>query len=186
MEEENTKKSFAKGGGKETLFRVTIRNQIRIVAIIDRKANTIISVSTLIVMLSLGLLGGGLAYSANFTANFNTGVPFFVLLLFELIAILFAMISTQYELIMQKKERIGGPMEFTFLQSNKFRLDDYMARMDEILSSNEELYKVLSWDAFFLRNVIQGKRKFLNIAYLSFILGFIGASVIVFYAYVNA
>ncbi len=184
MEDRRSKKIFAKGGGKETLFRVTIRNQIRIVAIIDRKANTIISVSTLIVMLSLGLLGGNLAYSDKLTAGFDTGLPFFVLLLFELLAILFAMISTQYELVMKQEKIIGAPMEFTLLQKAEFSLDEYMERMSEILASNEELYKVLSWDVFFLRRVIQGKRKFLNIAYLSFILGFIGAAGIMFIAYV--
>ena len=63
MEDVNKKKIFAKGGGKETLFRVTLRNQIRIIAIIDSKASTIISVSTLIVTLSLALLGGNLVYS---------------------------------------------------------------------------------------------------------------------------
>jgi hypothetical protein len=181
---EKNKKLFAKGRGKETLFRVTIRNQIRIIGIIDRKANTIISVSTLIVTLTLGLLGGSLAFA--FGENFireQSSVPFFVLLFFELLAVLFAMVSTQYELIMRKKKRIGGPMEFTLLQNAVFSIDDYMLRMEEILSSNEELYKVLSWDVFFLRQVIQGKRRYLNIAYLSFIAGFIFSVLVLFNMY---
>jgi hypothetical protein len=185
MENQKSKKKLAKGGGKETLFRVTIRNQIRIVGIIDRKANTIIGVSTLIVTLILGLLGGNLAYSESHDLSvLGSGVPFFILLFFELFAILFALISTQFELVMHRKEKIGGPMEFTLLRNEKFGLKDYLERMDEILSSNEELYKVLSLDAFFLRKVIQGKRRYLNIAYLFFILGFILSVVVLFYFYV--
>ncbi len=176
MEDVSKTKTFAKGGGKETLFRVTLRNQIRIVAIIDSKAGTIINVSTIIVTLSLALLGGNLAYSrAEALQNYMDELPFFVLLVFELFAIMFAMISTQYELIMSNKKVMGSPMQFTLLKDNKINLDEYMSRMDEILISNEELYKTLSVDVFFMRKVILGKRKYLNMAYVAFLLGFIGA-----------
>jgi len=176
MEDVKKERVFAKGGGKETLFRVTLRNQIRIIAIIDRKASTIISVSTLIVTLSLAMLGGNLAYGgATALQNINDELPFFVLLVFELMAIMFAMISTQFELIMDSKKVMGSPMQFTLLKDEKINMTDYMSRMDEILISNEELYKTLSVDIFFMRKVILGKRKYLNISYVTFILGFIGA-----------
>jgi len=176
MEDVNKKKTFAKGGGKETLFRVTLRNQIRIIAIIDRKAGTIINVSTIIVTLSLALLGGNLVYSrAEALKDYMDELPFFILLIFELFAIMFAMISTQFELIMSSKKVVGSPMQFTLLKDNKINLAGYMTRMEEILTSNEELYKTLSVDAFFMRKVILGKRKYLNLAYVTFLLGFIGA-----------
>ena len=167
---------FAKGGGKETLFRVTLRNQIRIIAIIDSKAGTIINVSTLIVTLALAMLGGNLAYGgADALQDFNHELPFFVLLVFELLAILFALISTQFELMMDNKKVMQSPMQFTLLEDKNINLSFYMSRMEEILASNEELYKTLSVDVFFMRKIILGKRKYLNIAYASFFLGFVGA-----------
>jgi len=176
MEDVKKTRTYAKGGGKETLFRVTLRNQIRIIAIIDSKASTIISVSTLIVTLTLAMLGGNIAYGgATALQNINDELPFFILLVFELFAIMFALISTQFELIMDNKKVIGSPMQFTLLKDNKINMTDYMIRMEEILTSNEELYKTLSVDMFFMRKVILGKRKFLNLAYLTFILGFFGA-----------
>lgn len=176
MENVNNKKTFAKGGGKETLFRVTLRNQIRIIAIIDRKASTIINVSTIIVTLSLALLGGNLMYSrAEALKDYINVLPFFLLLIFELLAIMFALLSTQFELIMDNKKVLGSPMQFTLLKDNSINLADYMQRMEEILISNDELYKTLSVDMFFMRKVILGKRKYLNLAYVSFLLGFVGA-----------
>ena len=176
MEDVKKIKVFAKGGGKETLFRVTLRNQIRIIAIIDNKASTIINVSTIIVTLSLALLGGNLMYAkAEALHHYMNVLPFFILLIFELLAIMFALISTQFELIMDNKKVMGSPMQFTLLKDNSINLDDYMQRMEEILVSNEELYKTLSVDMFFMRKVILGKRKYLNLAYVSFLLGFIGA-----------
>ena len=176
MEDVKKLKMFAKGGGKETLFRVTLRNQIRIIAIIDNKANAIINVSTIIVTLSLALLGGNLLYSrAEALKDFIDEMPFFILLIFELFAIMLAMISTQFELIMSNKKVMGSPMQFTLLKDNTINIEDYMKRMEEILVSNEELYKTLSVDMFFMRKVILGKRKYLNLSYLAFLLGFVGA-----------
>lgn len=176
MEDIKKIKTFAKGGGKETFFRVTLRNQIRIVAIIDSKASTIISVSTLIVTLVIAMLGGNFAYAgAESLQNYSEELPFFVLLIFELAAIFFALISTQYELMLDKKTVMGSPMQFTLLKDKKIDLSFYMNRMEEILTSNEELYKTLSVDVFFMRKVILGKRKYLNIAYATFFLGFLGA-----------
>ncbi|RLD69291.1 MAG: hypothetical protein DRI95_00520 [Bacteroidetes bacterium] len=168
--------AFAKGGGKETLFRVTLRNQIRIIAIIDSKAGTIINVSTLIVTLALAMLGGNLAYAGSESLqNYSEELPFFILLIFELLAILFALISTQFELMMDNKKVMASPMQFTLLKDEKINLTDYMIRMEEILTSNDELYKTLSVDVFFMRKIILGKRKYLNIAYALFFLGFVGA-----------
>ena len=184
MEDVRITKTYAKGGGKETLFRVTLRNQIRIVAIIDSKAGTIISVSTLIVTLALAMLGGNLVYGGTAALqNINDELPFFILLIFELFAIMFAMISTQFELIMDNKKLMGSPMQFTLLRDDKINMADYMSRMEEILTSNDELYKTLSVDVFFMRKVILGKRKYLNLAYLTFILGFIGAVVLLALSY---
>jgi len=102
-------------------------------------------------------------------------LPFFFFLILELLAIMFALLSTQFELIMDNKKVMGSPMQFTLLKDNSINLADYMQRMEEILISNEELYKTLSVDMFFMRKVILGKRKYLNLAYLSFLLGFVGA-----------
>ena len=122
------------------------------------------------------MLGGNLAYSkTGALQNFIDELPFFVLLIFELFAIMFAMISTQYELIMSNKETLGSPMQFTLLKDSKINFSDYMSRMEEILVSNEELYKTLSVDVYFMRRVILGKRKYLNISYVTFFMGFLGA-----------
>ncbi len=42
-------KILSKGRGKDTLFRVTVRNQIDQISIADNKANMIISINTIII-----------------------------------------------------------------------------------------------------------------------------------------
>ncbi len=180
QEEITTGKAFAKGGGKETLFRVTLRNQLRMIGLIDQKASMIVTVSTLIVTISLGLLGGNLVMlKSEALVNFRDEMPFFVLVVFEILAILFALISTQSEMLLGKKKVLSSPMQFTLIRDRSINIDMFLERMSEILSSNEELYQVLSVDTFFLRKVILRKRFYLNISYLLFILGFI-ISIILF------
>ena len=45
------------GRGKETLFRVTFRNQINHIQIADNKANMIITINSLIITVLIGLSG---------------------------------------------------------------------------------------------------------------------------------
>ena len=69
-------KNLAKGGGKETLFRVTIRGQIALIGIMDSKADLIISINILLITGVPGFLSGSLYFwNGNPTMNLTNLIP---------------------------------------------------------------------------------------------------------------
>ncbi len=98
-----TQPKYAKGGGKETLYRVTIRSQIRLIGIMDSKANLIISMNTLLITGTLGLLTGSLFFiDAPREMKLVDYVPFLALLFFAIIAMTYAILSTRTDLSIKK------------------------------------------------------------------------------------
>ena len=103
LSEEEPPRAFAKGGGKETLYRVTVRGQVSIISIMDKKANLVISINTLLITGTLGLLTGSFFYELqhNKLALFNH-VPLVILLVFSVVAMTFAILSTRTDLSIKK------------------------------------------------------------------------------------
>jgi hypothetical protein len=169
-------RAFAKGGGKETLYRVTVRGQVSIIGIMDKKANLIISINTLLITGALGLLTGSFFYELqhNKLALFNH-VPLVVLLIFSVVAMTFAILSTRTDLSINKFRERFSPLQFTLSHDNDMTLDAFLQKMETVLASNEMIYENLNTDLYFLSKVIARKSYFLNIAYILFVLGLVGA-----------
>jgi preprotein translocase subunit SecG len=179
--QEIIQKKYAKGGGKETLYRVTIRSQIRLIGIMDSKANLIISMNTFLITGMLGFLTGSIFYFDTGEMTFIDRIPFMVLLIFSVIAITYAILSTRTDLSVRKFRAKDSPIQFTLSHQKKTPLNDYLAYMEEVLSSNDMIYENLNLDLYFLARVVSRKSHFLNIAYTMFLLGLI-FSVVLFMA----
>ena len=165
---------YAKGGGKETLYRVTIRSQIRLIGILDSKANLVISINTLLITGVLGLLTGSLFFWQPSTEwQISQQFPFISFLIFSLATMYFAIMSTRTDLAIKKFEvmKSASPIQMTLTHQKKFVVDEYLDFMDEILKSNKRIYEVLNLDLYFLSRVVSRKSKYLNIAYSLFIIG---------------
>ncbi len=167
-------KKFAKGSGKETLFRVTIRGQIALIGIMDSKANLIISINTLLITGVLGFLSGSLYFwNGDRTLHLSDRIPFVIFLIFSLAAISFAILSTRTDLHLKKFLILQSPLQFSLSHHKKIPIKDYLRYMEEMLASNERIYENLSVDLYFLSRVISRKSRFLNISYMLFLAGLI-------------
>lgn len=51
------KKGEGKGAARQTLYRVTIRNQLRSIAIADQKASILIGINTILISIIITILG---------------------------------------------------------------------------------------------------------------------------------
>ncbi|MDX2443007.1 MAG: DUF5706 domain-containing protein [Bacteroidales bacterium] len=175
-----TQSKYAKGGGKETLYRVTIRSQIRLIGIMDSKANLIISMNTLLITGTLGLLTGSLFFiDAPREMKLVDYVPFLALLFFAIIAMTYAILSTRTDLSIKKFRAKTSPMQFTLSHQKKTPVDEYLSYMEKVISSNELIYENLNLDLYFLSKVVSRKSHYLNISYTMFLIGLI-LSVVLF------
>lgn len=173
---EELPRAFAKGGGKETLYRVTVRSQVTLIGIMDKKANLIISINTLLVTGSLGLLTGSFFYELQHTKlEIFNHIPLVILLVSSVIAITFAILSTRTDLSIKKFQERLSPLQFTLSHDNKMSLDEFLQTMETVLSSNEFIYETLNTDMYFLSKIIARKSYFLNISYIVFVLGLVGS-----------
>ena len=166
-------KKYAKGGGKETLYRVTIRSQIRLISIMDSKANLVISMNTMLITGILAMLTGSIFWQSSREMKFMDHIPFVVLLFFALGAIAYAIFATRTDLNTRKFNIKNSPIQYTLKHHEKASLSDYLAYMGEILLSNELIYENLNLDMYFLSEIVSRKSRLLNISYSLFLAGLV-------------
>ena len=167
-------KKYAKGGGKETLYRVTIRSQIRLISIMDSKANLIISLNTMLITGTLALLTGSLiSLTSDRDIKFMDQIPFIVFLVFALLAMAYAIYATRTDLNTRKFNIKNSPIQYTLKHHEKLSISEYLAYMDEILLSNKLIYENLNLDMYFLSEIVSRKSRFLNISYSLFLAGIV-------------
>ena len=167
----------AGGRGRETLFRVTFRNQINLIQIADNKANMIISINTLIISVIISITGYS---SVSGGIDFNKGailIPVILIILTCLISVVYAIQAARPHLIKDKhKKGITNPGKSSILffgNISKMTMDEYLVGMDELLNSRQSIYKNMTIDIYNQGKVLQRKYHLLSIAYLIFMYGFV-------------
>ncbi len=169
---DEAEKKYAKGGGKETLYRVTIRSQIRLISIMDSKANIIISMNALLITGVLTVLTGSKFYwKQTAPMDFADHIPFVVFLVFLLGAMAYAILATRTDLNTKRFNIRKSPLQFSLNHHEKAELTEYLDYMDEVLSSNRLIYESLNLDMYFLSEIVSRKSRFLNISYSLFLAG---------------
>ena len=168
--------------GVETVFRTTSRNHLTLSSMADSKANTLISISALIISIILSFLVKNLDVQAFLT------IPTSILLIVCVITIIFATMSTRPKVTKlglsreDIKERRGNLLFFgNFYQMS---VEDYEWGMQELMNDRDYLYSNLTKDIYFLGLVLAKKYKFLSIAYNVFMYGII-ISVLSFIVVIN-
>lgn len=157
--------------GVETVFRTTSRNHLRLSAMADTKANTLISISALVISILLSFL------IENLDVQPHLLFPTSILLVVCVVTIIFSTLSTRpkvTKLGLTKediKQRKGNLLFF----GNFYRmpLDDFEWGMKELMEDREYLYSNLTKDIYFLGLVLAKKYKFLSFAYNVFMYGII-------------
>jgi len=166
---------FARGRGKETLFRVTFRNQINLIAIADNKANMIISLNAVLISLIIAVFGSGITIQGQpFMEKIILVIPFTILMFYCLISGVFAILTAKPHII-RSPEGINNPKLSLLFFGNFYnkKLDQYLDDMSELLNSRKTIYEHLTIDIYNQGKVLQRKYKLLNISYWNLMAGII-------------
>ena len=171
--------------GVETMFKVTLNNHTQLSQIADSKANILLSVNAIIISISLSTLIPKL----DSPSNAHLVIPTFILLIFSVVCIVFAILSTRPKVTsgsFTRKEIDQKKINLLFFGNfYKMPLDDYQWAMNEMMKDKDYLYNSMIKDLYFLGLVLHRKYKLLRITYNIFMLGIIIsfiAFVIAFYS----
>ena len=159
--------------GIETMFRVTLNNHTQLSQIADSKANILLSVNAIIISIALSTLIPKLDSPSNAHLVF----PTFVMLMFSVISIIFAILSTRPKVTngsFTRKDIEAKKINLLFFGNfYKMPLDEYTWAMKEMMKDREYLYDSMIKDLYFLGLVLNRKYKLLRITYTVFMIGII-------------
>ncbi|WP_447635009.1 Pycsar system effector family protein [Flavobacterium microcysteis] len=165
--------------GIDTMFRVTLNNHTKLSQIADSKANILLSVNAIIISIALSTLIPKL----DSPTNAHLIVPTFVMLMFSVISIIFAILSTRPKVtsgLFTRKDIEEKKVNLLFFGNfHKMPLDEYQWAMNVLMKDREYLYNSMIKDLYYLGLVLNRKYKLLRITYTVFMFGII-TSVIAF------
>ena len=160
------------GGARQTLYRVTARNQLRSVAIADGKANILIGINTILISIIIAVLG---AESSIMGLGFLSEPDLFFPMVLFLLACLFSVTMAVYAVRPMKKAWSSkAPKKLMFKDVREISLEDYQQYMSEIMKSGENVYEALNTDMWLMSHGIVRKFNYLRWAYTVFLIGLAG------------
>lgn len=163
----------------QSVFRVTLRNHIKLSDIADTKANILLSVNAIIISIALS----NLIPKLDNPSNSYLIIPTIIFLIFTVVSIVLSVLATRpnvtsgkftEEDVNQKKVNL-----LFFGNFHKMSLGEFEWAMNEMLNDKEYIYSSLTKDLYFLGLVLQRKYKILRLTYSIFMTGII-VSVIAF------
>ncbi|MBX9853258.1 MAG: HD domain-containing protein [Cytophagaceae bacterium] len=193
LEKKKEKKEKEKSGTKaqpkrgiETMFRSIYMSHINLSSIADSKANMMISINSLIISITLTLVGAKLSLlGTSFKENQIVIYPIIALLLTSLGAIIFAILSAKPKITRKinhleeiKKKNVSI---LFFGNYANIGLQDFEYQMRELMKSEDELYGNMIRDLYFLGKVLAKKYQLIRISYIVFMVGLIFTVVVTVY-----
>lgn len=167
--------------GVETMFRVTLKNHIKLSDIADTKSNILLSVSAIILSIALSTLFPKLDKPSNAYLIY----PTIFFMFFTVVTMIFSILATRPKITSNnftmedvKNQKVNLLFFGNFY---KMKLEEFQEGMFDLMEDREYLYKSLMKDLYFLGLVLNRKYKLLRIAYNVFMVGII-ISVIMFVA----
>lgn len=159
--------------GIQTLFRVTMRNHIKLSDIADAKANILLSVNAIIISLAIANI------IPNFTAPSNKTlmVPTLIMMIFSVASIIGAVMSTRPDVTSGKftREEVksGDANVLFFGNFHKMPYDQFQWAMQEIIENRTDVYDSLTKDLYMLGVVLHKKYRLLRITFNIFVIGIV-------------
>ncbi len=163
----------------QTLFRITLRNHIKLSDIADTKANILLSVNAIIISLAIA----NLIPKLEAASNKHLLIPSLVLILFSVASIILSILSTRPNVTSgeftrdQVKNRQVNLLFFG--NYHKMPFDQFKWAMNELIRDKEYVYEMLMLDLHLLGKVLHKKYRLLRLTYTVFMVGII-ISVITF------
>lgn len=159
--------------GIQTLFRVTLRNHIKLSDIADTKANILLSVNAIIISLALA----NLIPKLDAPTNRHLMIPSLILVLFSVASIILSIMSTQPNVTGGNftKEQVKKRKVNLLFFGNFYKMpyDQYQWAINEIINDKSYVYTMLTKDLYLLGIVLKRKYTLLKITYIVFMIGII-------------
>ncbi|PQB05954.1 Pycsar system effector family protein [Aureitalea marina] len=163
----------------QSVFRVTLRNHIKLSDIADTKANILLSVNAIIISIALT----NLIPKLDNPKNAYLMVPTLIFLFFSVISIIMSILATRPNVTKGRftKDDVNKKKVNLLFFGNfhQMSLNDFQWAMNEMLQDKEYIYNSLTKDLYFLGLVLERKYRILRITYTVFMVGMV-VSVIAF------
>ncbi len=165
--------------GIQTLFRVTMRNHLKLSDIADTKANILLSVNAIIISLVLANLIPKLDNPSNDYLIY----PTVIFIIFSVISMILSILATRPNVTrgeFTKEDVKEQKVNLLFFGNfHKMKLPEYEWAIQELIKDQVYVYKSLTKDLYFLGKVLDKKYRILRLTYTIFMIGMV-LSVIAF------
>lgn len=165
--------------GIQTLYRVTLRNHIKLSDIADTKANILLSVNAIIISLALANLIPKLDNPSNDYLIYPTAL----FVIFSVVSMVMSILATKPNVTsgqFTEEEVTSKKVNLLFFGNfHKMQLSQYQWAMKELIKDKDYIYSSLTKDLYFLGVVLERKYRLLRWTYTVFMIGMI-LSVILF------
>ncbi|WP_417443056.1 Pycsar system effector family protein [Joostella sp.] len=159
--------------GVQTLYRVALRNHIKLSDIADTKANILLSVNAIIISLALS----SLIPKLDSPSNHHLIIPTLILVVFSVASIVFAILSTKPNVTSGEftdEDVKARKVNLLFFGNfHKVPYDRYERALREMTNDKQYIYDSLTKDLYYLGIVLARKYRLLRTTYTVFMIGII-------------
>ncbi|MGM0933406.1 MAG: Pycsar system effector family protein [Bacteroidota bacterium] len=157
----------------QTLFRVTLRNHIKLSDIADTKANILLSVNAIIISLAFA----NLLPKLDAEMHKHLLIPSLILMLFSVASIILSILSTRPNVTsgeFTKDQVKNREVNLLFFGNfHKMPFEQFRWGMQELIKDKDYVYESLMLDLHSLGKVLHRKYMLLRLTYLVFMIGII-------------
>jgi hypothetical protein len=167
-----TEKNLKSNKERETLFRVTYRNQTSLRQIVDNKANMVISINTLIISSIIAISGYGIL-SNKMDLYLQNLIPISIIMVSCLISAVFAILAANPKFLKPDLKRLENKQSLLFFgEIADYSQEEYIKKMEDLLASKNEIYKNMIIDLHCQGIILKYKFNYISHAYKILMLGF--------------
>ena len=163
----------------QSLYRIELRNHIKLSDIADTKANILLSVNAIIISLLLA----NLLPKLDSPSNSYLIYPTVIFVLFSIASMIMSVLATRPKVdnaeVVENDINKKDTNYLFFGNFHTMEIKDFKAKLRDIIKSKESIYDSLSMDLYYLGKVLQEKYRLLRWTYTVFLVGII-LSVIAF------
>jgi len=163
----------------QSLYRIELRNHIKLSDIADTKANILLSVNAIIISLLLA----NLIPKLDSPSNSYLIYPTVIFVLFSIASMIMSVLATRPKVdntnVVEDEIKKKDTNFLFFGNFHTMELADFKSKLRGIIKSKESIYDSLSMDLYYLGKVLQEKYRLLRWTYTVFLIGVI-LSVIAF------
>jgi hypothetical protein len=157
----------------QSLYRIELRNHIKLSDIADTKANILLSVNAIIISLLLS----NLLPKLDTPTNSYLIYPTVIFILFSIASMIMSVLATRPKVdntdLVEEEIKKKDTNFLFFGNFHTMELNDFKSKLKNIIKNKESIYDSLTMDLYYLGKVLQHKYTLLRWTYTIFLVGVI-------------